>query len=65
MFTPVLFIPKIALEDAMIPAHTAVPGEKPIRTEVFVTKGTRVAVMPSSLHFNRGSPFRLLGLGEG
>lgn len=53
MFPPVLFIPKIALEDAMIPAHTAVPGDESMRTEVFVKKGTRVAIMSSSLHFNR------------
>ncbi|KAL8279097.1 hypothetical protein RQP46_008555 [Phenoliferia psychrophenolica] len=52
MYTPVLFIPKVALEDTMVPAHTATPGETPVPTEVFVPKGTRVAVLSSALHYN-------------
>lgn len=55
MYTPVLFIPKVALEDTTLPAST-VPteeGQSPIETEIFVPKGTRVAVLSSSIHFNR------------
>lgn len=55
MYTPVLFIPKVALEDTTIPAHTATPGQTPEPTEVFVPKGTRVAVLSSALHYNRES----------
>lgn len=58
MYTPVVFIPKVTLEDTMIPAHTARKGKEgeevvQERTEVFVKKGTRVGVLASSLHYNR------------
>ncbi|KAK4700935.1 hypothetical protein P7C70_g5303, partial [Phenoliferia sp. Uapishka_3] len=53
MYTPVLFIPKVALEDTTIPAHTATPGEEPVATEVFIPKGSRVAILSPALHYNR------------
>lgn len=53
MYTPVLFIPKVALEDTTIPAHTT--QGVPVPTEVFVPKGTRVAILSSAIHFNRSS----------
>lgn len=50
MYPPVIFIPKVALEDVAIPASTT--GPNPSRTSVVVPKGSRVAVMTSSLHYN-------------
>lgn len=51
MYPPVVFIPKVALEDTTVPATTT--GPNPTRTEIFIPKGSRVGVMTSSLHYNR------------
>lgn len=57
MYPPVVFIPKVSLEDTTIPATTT--GPNPTRTEIFIPKGSRVGVMTSSLHYNRKSIFNI------
>ncbi|ORY74748.1 cytochrome P450 [Leucosporidium creatinivorum] len=54
LYTPVQLIPKVALEDAVLPAHTtpSSPDEEPRPTEIFVPKGTRVGVLSSAIHYN-------------
>lgn len=51
LYSPVQLIPKIALEDTHLPAHTTDGSHTPI--SLFVPKGARMGLAASGLHFNR------------
>lgn len=57
LYPPVQFIPKVAMQDAMIPAHTMSndPGAESVAHKVFVPKGARAGILVSALHYNRTS----------
>jgi len=57
LFPPVHFIPKIAMQDALIPAHTmsSAPGAASVPHNVFVPRGARAGILVSALHYNRTS----------
>lgn len=56
LYPSVIFIPKVATQDAFVPAHTVpADGSGPVRHQVFVPKGTRSGIFVSALHYNRES----------
>lgn len=75
LYTPVQLIPKVSLEDAVLPAQTtpSSPDEAPQAFEIFVPQGTRVGILASAIHFNPAywkdpfdfRPFRFIDNDEG